>query len=472
MPPRSVQKARDFKQRLTTPEHRSARCAKLWSEATLQPSWDATLVCGDGVSLGCHQSVLAAASGFLRDLLAGVSARNGDGSLRLGDSVTFLLPDVNSDAVVKCLSLLYDGVAGVSLEDKVATVGMKTIWKSLLQVDLVRLNDKTAIEAKLMKCPITRNFTSYKKETERYCDDEKLLQDNMEVAESEENVTVDEKSFRNPYFSDLKAEKVYMDEEQTPSKRPRKSSPSPLRKTTKTTATSKSSEQVREDDADTFRTPSPPVSNKKRKMSVEEELEQALRDIQTANKSDEDKLKQAKKERGYSEDDMKNILRNPSMKKPETSSQSSKYQVDSTPLFAVEVCHVCVICDGKTPDGKIDKDASNLSFSDLKKLKEHYCRHFYAEGKLFELIPLEERNKNEDGSIKDEFGRIYKYKCDKKSSTKPSEPCWKSKKRACGYKELALHNAAEHGVFERVLEIDTRPKVNQLAQQIREACEQ
>ena len=69
---------------------------------------------------------------------------------------------------------------------------------------------------------------------------------------------------------------------------------------------------------------------------MEEELEQALRDIQTANKSDEDKLKQAKKERGYSEDDMKNILRNPSMKKPETSSQSSKYQVDSTPLLAAD----------------------------------------------------------------------------------------------------------------------------------------
>ena len=150
MPPRSVQKARDFKHRLTTREYRSARCAKLWSEATRQPSWDATLVCGDGVSLGCHQSVLAAASGFLRELLAGVSVRNGDGSLRLGDSVTFLLPDVNSDAVVKCLSLLYDGFAGVSLEDKVATVEMKTIWKSLLQVDLVRLNDKTAIEAKLI----------------------------------------------------------------------------------------------------------------------------------------------------------------------------------------------------------------------------------------------------------------------------------------------------------------------------------
>ena len=95
-----------------------------------------------------------------------------------------------------------------------------------------------------------------------------------------------------------------------------------------------------------------------------------------------------------------------------------KIQMKSTPLFSVEIAHCCVICKGKDKDGKVDKDASNLSLSDPKRLKEHYCRHFYTEGKLFELLPLEDGNKREDGSPLDEFGRQYKYKCDKKSAAR------------------------------------------------------
>ena len=84
---------------------------------------------------------------------------------------------------------------------------------------------------------------------------------------------------------------------------------------------------------------------------------------------------------------------------------TTKIHLKSTPLFSVEIAHCCVICGGKDKDGKIDKEASNLSLSDPKRLKEHYCRHFYTEGKLFDLLPLEEGNKKEDGSILDEFGK-------------------------------------------------------------------
>ena len=52
---------------------------------------------------------------------------------------------------------------------------------------------------------------------------------------------------------------------------------------------------------------------------------------------------------------------------------------------------------------------------------------------------------------------------------RPGEPCWKSKKRACGYKEIALHHAAEHGLFEKIIEADERPEVQDLVKKIEEA---
>ena len=69
----------------------------------------------------------------------------------------------------------------------------------------------------------------------------------------------------------------------------------------------------------------------------------------------------------------------------------------------------------------------------------------------------------------DEFGKQYRYKCDKKSVTRPGEPCWKSKKRPCGYKEIALHHAAEHGLFETIIEADQRPEIQDLVKKLEEA---
>ena len=240
-----------------------------------------------------------------------------------------------------------------------------------------------------------------------------------------------------------------------------------------------------------------PKSSNNKAMSIEEQLQKALEDVRAENLEFEKRKKKQNveekkevevekqveaKEKGYSESDMKNIFRNkalletpdkpkePVPKAPEKPDEPlPKVQLKKPPLFSVEIAHCCVICGGKDKEGKIDKEASNLSLSDPKRLKEHYCRHFYNEGKLFDLLPLEEANKKEDGSILDEFGRQYRYKCDKKSVTRPGEPCWKSKKRPCGYKEIALHHAAEHGLFETIIEADQRTEVQDLVRKLEQA---
>ena len=57
-------------------------------------------------------------------------------------------------------------------------------------------------------------------------------------------------------------------------------------------------------------------------------------------------------------------------------------------------------------------------------------------------------------------GKQFKYRC-------VTTGCWKSKKPACGYKEMSLHEAAEHGLFEKMAEEDERPEIRQLMKDIR-----
>jgi len=132
--------------------------------------------------------------------------------------------------------------------------------------------------------------------------------------------------------------------------------------------------------------------------------------------------------------------------------------------YYVEEIHTCLVCNGKTPDGRVDKEASNLSFREIKRLREHYSRHLYSEGKIFKHALADPENVDADGKVIDEFGSKYKYNCEVKK-------CWKSKKPACGYKEMALHNAAEHEVLEKVLAADERPALKRLLEQIQEAKE-
>ena len=147
----------------------------------------------------------------------------------------------------------------------------------------------------------------------------------------------------------------------------------------------------------------------------------------------------------------------------QSESEIPRKKMKTTASYSVEEIHTCLICNGKK-DGKIDKQASELSFADskIKKLKEHYSKHFYTEGRIVRAFPPEENNIDTDGKIIDEFGKQFIYKCEE-------DNCWKSKikKQGFGYKEIALHHAAEHGLFEKIARSDEREKIRNLLQHVK-----
>ena len=524
MPPRSVQKARDFKTKITSQEFRMQRCSDLWETLTRMADMsppDLRIICKDGISVACHQSIIAGSSLFLRELFIGVSLKSGDGTLKVNEDVTVFVPDIESSAVVGCLSLLYDGVAHLytgatnssNPETRNKTMELKDLWKNVFRIDLVKLSGKGGIDMQPFTGRVFRDFLPVpKKMKEReklepvnctnYFEDEKLLikrvNDEIEQLDKCDSLSEDIPDvhvnriadFRTPTPPSMQKKILNQRSSQKRSyptqleERGNEDMPTPSPKIKKQKQESKSShlsflrsDNMTEQDSLT------PKSSKKKEMSIEEQLQKALEDVRAENIEFEKRKEKQKveekevetqfqsKEKGYSESDMKNIFRNKALLETPAKLEEPlpKIQLKSTPLFSVEIAHCCVICGGKDKDGKIDKEASNLSLSDPKRLKEHYCRHFYTEGKLFDLLPLEEGNKKEDGSILDEFGRMYKYKCDKKSVTRPGEPCWKSKKRPCGYKEIALHHAAEHGLFETIIEADQRPEIQELVKKLEEA---
>ena len=586
---------------------------------------DLTIVCKDSISVYCHQSIIAGSSMFLKELLVGVSLKNGDDTLKVNDDATLYVPDIESRAVVGCLSLLYDGVAHLytgadncnNTETKNNTLELKDLWKNVFRIDLVKLSGKAGIDMQPLTGRVFRDFHPIQKDMKErktslevqekemvvqkkesdtveevnYFEDEKLLikKVNNELEHLDKGVIVSENipeqktrtaDFRSPTPPslhrkginqrtrqkrfhpsqlendrkpvvevkerepivnvqsgkagiDIESEQLLIEKvtnelehldkgdivsENIPEQITRSVdflSPTPpsmeekkrmnLRSSKKRSYPTRLEERGEEEKSIISpktkkrksegshlsfleqslgepRSPTP-KSSKNNEMSIEEQLQKALEDVRAENLEFEKRKRKQNveekevgkqgqtKEKGYSESDMKNIFRNKALleapAKPEE--PLPKIQLKSTPLFSVEIAHCCVICDGKDKEGKVDKEASNLSLSDPKRLKEHYCRHFYNEGKLFDLLPLEEANKKEDGSILDEFGRQYRYKCDKKSVTRPGEPCWKSKKRPCGYKEIALHHAAEHGLFETIIEADQRPEVQDLVRKLEQA---
>merc|ERR1712183_948035 len=103
--------------------------------------------------------------------------------------------------------------------------------------------------------------------------------------------------------------------------------------------------------------------------------------------------------------------------------------------------------------GRTDKEASNLSFQPdkQKRLKEHYSKHLYKEGKFKVIAPPPLLD---DGTV-DEFGKQLRYKCEESG-------CWKGRKPGCGYKEITLHRAAEHGLFEEVVAVEQREELRDL----------
>jgi len=144
--------------------------------------------------------------------------------------------------------------------------------------------------------------------------------------------------------------------------------------------------------------------------------------------------------------------------------ENMKVKMENNYTYSMMEIHQCIRCKGRTSEGKPDKEATSLSFKDknsLRKLREHYCKCFYAAGKIFGHVDPEDDNRDASGNVIDEFGNKYKYQCKVKG-------CWKQKKE-CGYKELAMHNAIEHGVLEEILALETDQRYVNLLGQIRAA---
>ena len=133
--------------------------------------------------------------------------------------------------------------------------------------------------------------------------------------------------------------------------------------------------------------------------------------------------------------------------------------------YTVEQVHTCLICKGKK-DGKRDQEACNLSFKaeNQNRLKEHYSKHFYEEGKFRELNPPVY-----DDDKMDEAGTAHKFIC-------TFTGCWKNKKqnkkqREMGYKEFTLHTATFHGWFEEIVAVDERKEVRNLLDKLKSQSE-
>ena len=152
---------------------------------------------------------------------------------------------------------------------------------------------------------------------------------------------------------------------------------------------------------------------------------------------------------------------------PTTAVKKSKCESGSAMPFKVEKVHTCLICNGRTEEGRMDKEASNLSFQPdkQKRLKEHYSKHFYKEGKFKVIAPPPLLDDGTEDEVRlfgqnllqcfPQFGKQLRYKCE--------EPgCWKGRKPGCGYKEITLHRAAEHGLFEEVVAGEEREDLRDL----------
>ena len=213
MPPRTVQKARDFRSKISSQEFRLQRCLDLWETLTgteaMSPP-DLTIVCKDSISVHCHQSIIAGSSMFLKELLVGVSHKNGDDTMKVNDDATLYVPDIESRAVVGCLSLLYDGVAHLytgadncnNTETKNNTLELKDLWKNVFRIDLVKLSGKAGIDMQPLTGRVFRDFHQIQKDMkERKTSLE--VQEREMVVQKKESDTVEEVNGAN-YFEDEK----------------------------------------------------------------------------------------------------------------------------------------------------------------------------------------------------------------------------------------------------------------------------
>ena len=130
------------------------------------------------------------------------------------------------------------------------------------------------------------------------------------------------------------------------------------------------------------------------------------------------------------------------------------------PDYKVEEVHACLLCHGEG-----EKESRALSFEPdkVQSTRYHYasCLFDNGGGAYLEKYPPHRDNLNEDGSLNDLIGKLYKYTC---------EECSKVKKvRKMGYKEFTTHMANDHGGLEEILsehsDVQVRELVNKLRKQ-------
>ena len=133
------------------------------------------------------------------------------------------------------------------------------------------------------------------------------------------------------------------------------------------------------------------------------------------------------------------------------------------PSYEVEEVHTCLLCHG---EGEGGKETRSLSFAPdkIRSTRYHYssCLFDFGDGVYLEKYKPDPRNLNEDGSLNDLLGKVYKYTC---------EVCPKSKKpRQRGYKEYTTHQANNHGGLEEILMEHKDEKLRQLVSKLRKRC--
>ena len=550
MPPRSVQRAKEMQMKLTSmsPSRKKMVTERLWSDLSLieakdalgQQNYDVELVCGDLLSVFCHQTVLAAASSFLRNILHSVSLKSGDDSVRSSEMVTILLPDVSSKILSKCLNFLYHGFCLTSSTSKLEIKEFKNVFKNVLQIDIVKLTDRDLLESFHLKENMSlkpRDFAIARPKVElkegnvsedssameendddvKYCEIVKMMDEEGTTMTPEpsqphaepQKTTISSVS-ENSKFGDLgkmmddvtslvtsstkkktqKHKQATLEEEVSVpstsktvdddivSKTPVPTRAMPATPSTLITPNSMSRTPVSTPSSRSSKATPTSSGTKRKKSTMESSMEELLgAKMKKAKEAPKKEIVDEEsasinskpcKDSILSKSDLQKKIEEKMAKDNEKTKKEIRMRMEPQPVeYKVEKIHCCVLCNGMK-DGKEDKDAKNLSFGNLKKLKEHYSKHFYDEGLIFKHFPPAASNRNEDGSPKDQFGKVYKFKCEAKA--KDGSVCWMSKRPGCGYKEISLHNCKEHGLFEKIVDGDPRPELQALIKEIEEEC--
>ena len=118
--------------------------------------------------------------------------------------------------------------------------------------------------------------------------------------------------------------------------------------------------------------------------------------------------------------------------------------------------HSCLLCHG---EGEGGREGRGLSFAPDKihNTRYHYSCCLYNSDVYPDMYKPHPENINEDGSLNDELGRVYKYNCEYCSDKKGK------RNRDMGYKEYVIHMACHHGGLEILLSASYDYEVRALA---------